>query len=532
MSRSPPAENARPAPVITATLVTGSAETSAQTRASSPCICSSAALYLSGRSMVMSSTPWSRRSNRSCSYSENFTDCSLGSAHREAAADADGLAGDEGCLIRGEERDDVSHVDRLAESPERDRPGEGFPQLRPRERGEQRGVGRTWTDAVDPDLMACHLPGQRLGEGDDPALGRGVNGLAGRAHPAGVRAEVYHRSAAPFGHERQHRLAGVQHAVQVDGDRAVPVFRVGVDERAGLVPAGVVDQDIDAPELLDDPADHRLDALAIGDVGADRDGARQRVRRFFGAGLVQVGDDDGRPLRGQLAGDGLADTLTIVRAADRAGIHSLWSIDYYNRSSLTRAAAFAAVSETAIVGTSVTPLFARAPLALAAAAADVQGIAGGRYVLEVGSSTRRMNQDWYGTALRHPAPQVRERIELIRRLTAHRSGPFRYEGQFDQVSMAHYDRTALPDSLTILAAGVGEHMVRVAGECADGFVGHTIASAGYLRDTARPLLAEGAARAGRDVAGLRMTTQIVSAASSDPRAARRDAAAQVGFYST
>jgi hypothetical protein len=36
--------------------------------------------------------------------------------------------------------------------------------------------------------------------------------------------------------------------------------------------------------------------------------------------------------------------------------------------------------------------------------------AGGRFVLSVGSSTRRMNQDWYGTALQHPAPQVRERI--------------------------------------------------------------------------------------------------------------------------
>jgi len=81
-------------------------------------------------------------------------------------------------------------------------------------------------------------------------------------------------------------------------------------------------------------------------------------------------------------------------------------------------------------------------------------MAGGRFVLGVGSSTRRMNKDWYGTALEHPAPQVRERIELIRRLIAHRSGPFRYEGRFDRVSMAHYDRTALPDSLTILAAGV------------------------------------------------------------------------------
>jgi alkanesulfonate monooxygenase SsuD/methylene tetrahydromethanopterin reductase-like flavin-dependent oxidoreductase (luciferase family) len=227
-----------------------------------------------------------------------------------------------------------------------------------------------------------------------------------------------------------------------------------------------------------------------------------------------------------------ADALRVARAADRAGVHSLWSIDYYNRSSLTRAAAFAAVAETSVVGTSVTPLFARAPLALASAAADVQAIAGGRFVLGVGSSTRRMNQDWYGTALEHPAPQVRERIDLIRRLIAHRSGPFRYEGRFDRVAMAHYDRTALPDSVTILAAGVGEHMVGVVGECADGFVGHTIASAAYLRDIARPGLAKGAAKANRDVARLRMTTQIVASAGTDPRAARRDAAAQVGFYAT
>ncbi len=227
-----------------------------------------------------------------------------------------------------------------------------------------------------------------------------------------------------------------------------------------------------------------------------------------------------------------ADALKIVRAADRAGVHSLWTIDYYNRSSLARASAFAAVTETSIVGTSVTPLFARSPLALAAAAADVQAIAGGRFVLGVGSSTRRMNQDWYGTALVHPAPQVRERIELIRRLIAHRSGPFTYQGKFDRVSMAHYERTGLPDSVTILAAGVGSHMVAAVGQSADGFVGHTIASASYLRDVARPLLANGAARAGRDAAQLLITTQIVAAASADPAAARRDAAGQVGFYAT
>ncbi|HEX7323135.1 MAG TPA: LLM class flavin-dependent oxidoreductase [Mycobacterium sp.] len=227
-----------------------------------------------------------------------------------------------------------------------------------------------------------------------------------------------------------------------------------------------------------------------------------------------------------------AEALKIVRAADRAGVHSLWTIDYYNRSSLTRAAAFAAASERAIVGTNVTPLFARSALALASSASDIQAIAGGRFVLGVGSSTRRMNQDWYGASMEHPAPQVRERIELIRRLIAHREGPFHFEGRFDRVAMAHYERTSLPDTMPIFPAGVGEHMVGVVGECADGFVGHTVASADYLRDIAPPLLAKGAARSGRDVAQLRMTTQIVASAGSDRSAARRDAAAQAGFYST
>lgn len=227
-----------------------------------------------------------------------------------------------------------------------------------------------------------------------------------------------------------------------------------------------------------------------------------------------------------------ADALRIAREADRAGVHSLWTIDYYNRSSLARAAAFAAVCDNAIVGTSVTPLFARSALALASAASDVQAIAAGRFVLGVGSSTRRMNRDWYGTAMEHPGPQVRERIRLVREMIAHRDGPFRFEGEFDRVALGHFDRTGLPDSIPIMAAGVGRYMARVVGECADGFVGHTIAPVGYLRDTALPLLAEGAARAGRDVAEVRITTQVVASADDDVRAARRDAAAQVGFYAT
>jgi alkanesulfonate monooxygenase SsuD/methylene tetrahydromethanopterin reductase-like flavin-dependent oxidoreductase (luciferase family) len=227
-----------------------------------------------------------------------------------------------------------------------------------------------------------------------------------------------------------------------------------------------------------------------------------------------------------------ADAVRVAHAADRAGVHSVWSADFYNRSSLTRAAAFAAVTESAIVGTSVTPLFARAPLALAAAASDLQAMAAGRFVLGVGSSTWRMNRDWYDFDLAHPAPQVSQRVELLRKIFAHRSGPFAYEGRFDKMNLAHFDRARLPTAVPIFAAGVGPRMVSVAGQSCDGFVGHPIASNAYLQEQARPLIAASLTRTGRESGSFFVTSQIVAVADPDVPKARAVAARQVGFYAT
>ena len=54
-------------------------------------------------------------------------------------------------------------------------------------------------------------------------------------------------------------------------------------ERAELIDAGVVDEDVDGAELLDDLADERTDGIGIGHVGLDGDG--------FAASLLDLGDD-------------------------------------------------------------------------------------------------------------------------------------------------------------------------------------------------------------------------------------------------
>ncbi len=72
ISRSPPAEKARPWPVITTTRVSASSSISFHTRLNSQCRRLLVALSTSGRLMVMSRIPSSRRSNSRCWYSSYF----------------------------------------------------------------------------------------------------------------------------------------------------------------------------------------------------------------------------------------------------------------------------------------------------------------------------------------------------------------------------------------------------------------------------------------------------------------------------
>src|SRR5262245_45585421 len=82
--------------------------------------------------------------------------------HREAAAHAEDLAGDEVRVRAREEEDGVGHLFRLRQAPERDGPDQRLAHLL-RERCEERRVGGAGRDAVDLDSVARHLARQRLG---------------------------------------------------------------------------------------------------------------------------------------------------------------------------------------------------------------------------------------------------------------------------------------------------------------------------------------------------------------------------------
>jgi alkanesulfonate monooxygenase SsuD/methylene tetrahydromethanopterin reductase-like flavin-dependent oxidoreductase (luciferase family) len=75
-------------------------------------------------------------------------------------------------------------------------------------------------------------------------------------------------------------------------------------------------------------------------------------------------------------------------------------------------------------------------------------------------------------------------------------------------------------------------MSRVCGEVADGLLSHPLASPRYLRESVRPAIDDGLARAGRPADDCPITAMAMVSIGDDPDEARCAARLQIAFYAT
>src|SRR5437764_9693488 len=106
-----------------------------------------------------------------------------------------------------------------------------------------------------------------------------------------------------------------------------------------------------------------------------------------------------------------------ARAAERAGLGSVWIIeDYFQPGAYTLAAAAAAVTERIAVGLGVVNPYTRHPALIAMETAALAGLAPGRVVLGLGSSNRRWIEEQMAIPFKTPLRGLREGVEIVRRL--------------------------------------------------------------------------------------------------------------------
>src|SRR5947209_5144261 len=232
-------------------------------------------------------------------------------------------------------------------------------------------------------------------------------------------------------------------------------------------------------------------------------------------------------------GSGLAEIAATARAAEQAGLASVWGTEFYDRSAPVSLAAMAQVTDRIGLGSAIAYAFGRTPVVLAAEARDLDELCGGRLVLGLGTGTRRMQQDWHGLDGEHPASRMEELVPLVRALLRLHEGPVDHDGRFYRLHVHPTAPVAPPlrTDLPIYMAGVNPRMIEAAGRVADGLVGHPLFTPEYVREVARPALAKGAERAGRD-RDVPIAGYLTCSVNADRAAARDAARAVVAFNST
>ncbi len=230
---------------------------------------------------------------------------------------------------------------------------------------------------------------------------------------------------------------------------------------------------------------------------------------------------------------GIADTVRAATQAEQAGLESVWTTEFPDRSATISLAAVAQATERVTVGSAIAYAFGRTPLVLAAEARDLDDLSEGRLIIGLGTGTKRMQQDWHGLDGEAPASRMEELVPLLRDLLRLHEGPIQHEGRFYRTVVKPTAPVAPPlrTDLPFYMGGVNARMVEAAGAVADGLVGHPLFTPEYTRDVVRPALARGAERAGRSepppIAGY-----LTCVVGEDSEAARQIARGVVAFNSS
>ena len=232
-----------------------------------------------------------------------------------------------------------------------------------------------------------------------------------------------------------------------------------------------------------------------------------------------------------------ADDLTEeTKRAEAAGIDCVWAPELF-RASFTQATWMAAHSDRMDVATGIAWGFTRSPFIIALEALDADELSGGRFRLGLGAGVKRLNEAWHGVEYGRPAPHLRETVEAVR-LIVEKAGdgePIRYEGEYHDLDIKGWVRPHPPareGGPPIYAAAVREGMARMAGDVADGLVGHPMCSLRWLEEVLIANFELALERSGRDRSGFDFLPTVCCVIDDDEEAAYEAARRTIAFYAT
>src|SRR3954447_15944911 len=196
--------------------------------------------------------------------------------------------------------------------------------------------------------------------------------------------------------------------------------------------------------------------------------------------------------------------LELVLEAERLGYDSVWTAEAYGSDAATILGWLAQATSTIKLGSGVFQMPARSAAMAGVAGATLAQLSDGRMILGIGSSGPQVAEGWHGQRFARQLQRTREYVAVVRMALARERVEF--HGETLELPLPDGPGKALKltiapvqDRIPIYLAAIGPKNSALAGEIADGWI-PIFFSPEHVGEL-RPLLEEGAARAGRSLDG-------------------------------
>ncbi len=221
-----------------------------------------------------------------------------------------------------------------------------------------------------------------------------------------------------------------------------------------------------------------------------------------------------------------AEIVDCAALAESLGYESAWVAEGHGGDQFATLSGCAMRTSTIQLGTAITSLYVRSIPTIAMAAASVDDLSEGRFILGIGSSHKVQVEPEHGVPYGKPLSRTRESVEIIRALL--RDGVVQYQGETVQIENFDLWFTPRRADLPIYVAAVFPKMTALCGEVADGIIltRSTLRTGAWVKEK----IAEGAALTGRDPSKVDITSLLPTSVAKTRREALDAMRPGLAFY--
>jgi F420-dependent oxidoreductase-like protein len=225
--------------------------------------------------------------------------------------------------------------------------------------------------------------------------------------------------------------------------------------------------------------------------------------------------------------------LRLVQDAERLGYNSVWTAEAYGSDTASVLAWLAGQTSTIKLAAGIFQMPGRTAAMTAMTAATIDQLSGGRFILGLGLSGPQVAEGWHGQRFDKPLARTRDYVSVVRMALARER--VEYHGKTLDLPLPDGPGKALKltiapvqKEIPIYLAANGQRNVALTGEIADGWLPVFFSPEHVSALT--PDLEEGAARAGRTLADVRIAPTVNVLVSDDIDAARNAMRPLIALY--